>query len=57
MHILILFIHLIALKAVAPEVPGGMKISIKDVYSATNNLDEKSIIGEGTAGENLKITI
>ncbi|XP_034706406.1 nodulation receptor kinase-like [Vitis riparia] len=40
-----------ALKAVAPEGPGCMKISIKEVYSATNNLNEKNIIGEGTAGK------
>lgn len=52
MYIVILFIHLTALKAVAPEGPGCMKISIKEVYSATNNLNEKNIIGEGTAGEN-----
>ncbi|KAJ9683458.1 hypothetical protein PVL29_019160 [Vitis rotundifolia] len=40
-----------ALKAVVPEGPGCMKLSIKEVYSATNNINEKNIIGEGTAGK------
>lgn len=52
MYTLILFIHYIALKAVAPEGPVCMKISIKEIYSATNNLNAKTVIGEGAAGEN-----
>lgn len=44
-------IHLTAMKFVLPKDSGHLKFSIKEVYSATNNLHAKNFIGEGIAGE------
>ena len=40
-------------KNVLEKRPGCPRFSIKEVYSATNNLCESNLIGEGTSGENL----
>ena len=34
-----------------PKESRSLKVSIKDVYFATDNLTEMNFIGEGTAGE------
>ncbi|KAM7509929.1 hypothetical protein LguiB_008804 [Lonicera macranthoides] len=34
-----------------PKESGNLKVSIKEVYSATDNLNEMNFIGEGTAGK------
>lgn len=43
---------MIAFKDVLTKEPGCPKVPIKEVYSATNNLSETNLIGEGNAGEN-----
>lgn len=49
-------IHTIICKTVFKDVltkePGCLKVPIREVYSATNNLCESNVIGEGTAGKN-----
>ncbi|KAK4845642.1 hypothetical protein QYF36_007419 [Acer negundo] len=44
-------------KDVKLKDPGCPKFPIKGVYSATNNLDELNLIGEGTAGKVYKGTL
>lgn len=39
-------------KVVLTKEPGCPRVPIREVYSATNNLSEANLIGEGTAGEN-----
>lgn len=39
-------------KDVLTKEPGCPRVPIREVYSATNNLSEANLIGEGTAGEN-----
>ena len=46
-------IYLTVSKRELLKASGYLKVSIKEVYSATNNLNEVNFIGEGTAGEYL----
>lgn len=39
-------------KDVLTKEPGCPRVPIREVYSATSNLSEANLIGEGTAGEN-----
>ncbi|KAI8019999.1 Receptor-like kinase TMK3 [Camellia lanceoleosa] len=40
-----------ASKCVLPDKSGNLKLSVREVYAATNNLSESNFIGEGTAGK------
>lgn len=44
--------YLTASNGSASEDSSCHKISVKEVYSATNNLNESNFIGQGIAGEN-----
>lgn len=52
-----MLVHLTGSKIVMPETSDYMKVHIKEVYSATNNLNEINVIGEGTAGKHLGVLI
>ncbi|KAK3033574.1 hypothetical protein RJ639_032422 [Escallonia herrerae] len=45
---------LFVLKRAIPKESGYLKLPIKEVYSATDNLNELNFIGEGTAGKVFK---
>ncbi|XP_028079147.1 probable receptor-like protein kinase At5g18500 isoform X1 [Camellia sinensis] len=40
-----------ASKCVLPDKSGNLKLSVREVYAATNNLSESNFIGEGTVGK------
>ncbi|XP_059624723.1 leucine-rich repeat receptor-like serine/threonine-protein kinase At2g14510 [Cornus florida] len=46
-----------ASKCAMPKGSGNLAVPIKEVYSATNNLNELNFIGEGTAGKVYKGTL
>ncbi|KAG9448716.1 hypothetical protein H6P81_008681 [Aristolochia fimbriata] len=44
-------LHLEASKDILPDVPGCPKITLKEIYAATKNLNVINFIGEGIAGK------
>ena len=47
------YISLTGIKRDLPTETLYLKVPIKEIYVATNNLDELNYIGEGTAGERI----